>query len=278
MGRHPVFLVIDNISDDEASRDEARAYLKAGFHPDSLIMITSRSQDIVKALFNDSESKYCKAMPNLTEEEAGIIFLQRAAPQRTLATLSDAEREILKLCLDQCRYPNPHEGQKKRNIEDYRQYHPLALRALAVYFFEIDNNNLLSWKKNLYDDDKLKLSRESSEIFRILGLQFSTFDKKKKLIFLDVALHYSTFWRSQEHDNKQQIIRSGSFEWYHAFLDVEYYVIWLAEIHEERTRAMECQVSVITAPVKEVKLSFIMLEHTYVYVGSAVGVESAQRE
>lgn len=215
MKREPVFLVIDNITDDSASRMEALAYLEAGFHPHSKIMITSRSEDVVQALFTDPMSTFCKAMPNLTEEEAGFIFLKRAAPQRAIDTLTDEEKRVLKLCLGQCRFSS--DGRPIRG----KQYHPLALRALAVYYHEIDNINVLSWEKYFEDLDKLKHSRESSDVFGILGLQFSTFDMKKKLLFLDLALYYGTSWKSFENC-----------------------VSWLAEIHEERRRAMECQVSV----------------------------------
>jgi hypothetical protein len=102
-----------------------------------------------------------------------------------------------------------------------QQYHPLALRALAVYYHEIDNMNILSWEKHLEDLDKLKHSRESSDVFGILGLQFSTFDTRKKLLFLDLALYYGTSWKSLKNC-----------------------VRWLADIHEETRRAIECQVSV----------------------------------
>ncbi|KAG0616769.1 hypothetical protein M758_5G140600 [Ceratodon purpureus] len=212
MRREPVFLVIDNITDDSTSRTEALAYLEAGFHPHSRIMITSRGEDVVQALFTDPKSTFCKAMPNLTEEEAGFIFLQRAAPQRALGTLTDEERRVLSLCLGQCCFA--FDGRPIRE----EQYHPLALRALAVYYHEIDNMNVLSWENHLEDLDKLKHSRESSDVFGILGLQFSTFDMRKKLLFLDMALYYGTSCNSYEDC-----------------------VSWLADIYEERRRAMECQ-------------------------------------
>ncbi|KAG0575840.1 hypothetical protein KC19_5G034700 [Ceratodon purpureus] len=212
MRREPVFLVIDNVTDDSTSRTEALAYLEAGFHPHSRIMITSRSEDVVQALFTDPKSTFCKAMPDLTEEEAGFIFLQGAAPQRALDALTDEERRVLSLCLGQCCFASdgrPIKGE---------QYHPLALRALAVYYHEIDNVNVLSWENHLEDLDKLKHSRESSDVFGILGLQFSTFDMRKKLVFLDLALYCGTSRKSYENR-----------------------VSWLADIHEERRRAMECQ-------------------------------------
>lgn len=215
MKREPVFLVIDNITDDSASRMEASAYLDAGFHPHSKIMITSRSEDIVQALFRDPNSTFCKAMPDLTEEEAGFIFLQRAAPRKALDACTDEEKRVLKLCLRQCCFSS-HEGPIRE-----QQYHPLALRALAVYYHEIDNMNILSWEKHLEDLDKLKHSRESSDVFGILGLQFSTFDTRKKLLFLDLALYYGTSWKSLKNC-----------------------VRWLADIHEDTRRAIECQVSV----------------------------------
>jgi len=181
MNQQPVFLVIDNITNDRQSYMEASTYLTARFHLGSMIMITSRNLDIVEEIFPEhSNTTYCKAMASLMEEEARLIFLRRAAPQRKLETLTIEEQEILRVCLAQCQF---------FVTNGIKQYHPLALQALADYYHKHDNSNVLAWKEHLGDLDKLRLSNASSDVFGVLGLQFRTLLEKEKLMFLDLCLY-----------------------------------------------------------------------------------------
>ena len=215
MNRQRVFLVIDNITSDHESRIEALVYLNAGFYSGSMIMITSRSFDVVEELFpSHPNALYCQAMASLCEEEAKMMFLQRATPYRKLETLSSEEQEILKICLAQCHFL--FENRK-------RQYHPLALRALADYYHKYDNSNVWAWKEHLGDLDKLRLSNASSNIFGILGLQLKTLASKEKLLFLDLCLYgyEGLSLNSSRRDFK-----------------------WLLDIHEETPTTMKFQVRV----------------------------------
>jgi len=214
MRRHPVFLVIDNITEDPKFRTEASAYLEAGFQRGSMIMITSRSCDIVKELFPDGRDlTYCKAMASLSEEEAGFVFLRRAAPQRKLESLTIEEQEILKVCVGQgCFF----------SVDGKWEYHPLALQALADYYHSHDSQNLLTWMEHLGGLGNLRGSDATWEIFDVLGLQFRTLGFRRKLLFLDVCLFM--------------------FEIYFCSRTLKEVISWLADVHEETPTVVEIEV------------------------------------
>lgn len=216
----PVFLVIDNV--DVESFNEAQEYLNSLFHPKSKIMVTARSQQIVMDLLSDSHSKeptyfseFCKPVPDLTEEEAGTIFLRNAAPKKTLSKLTDEERRILRLCVQQCRFlPDVSIVN-----ESSRQYHPLALLALGNYFFELSRIQSQPWD-TYFTRDKLFWELEPN-INAILGKQFSTFDESEQLLFFDIAL-YGKEWITASIETSVE--RHSNFEdW----------VTWLTGLHGE---------------------------------------------
>lgn len=220
MRRHPVFLAVDNVGDSDECRTEARAFLRANFHPSSKVMVVSRSKDVVEALLEDSE--FCKPLPDLMLEEAAAIFLSKAAPKKKFSSLEIEERRIVDVCLKECRF-SP-DGDPNADVKRYGQYHPLALRALGVYFFDISSTNLSFWTRRLDEFDKLKRSRDCPQIFHILGAQFSTFDETKKLMFLDVALYARGYF--------------GSFK----FKPFEQWAKWLAALHNDNLTVVEDKV------------------------------------
>jgi len=218
--------VIDNVSDDQASRKEALAYLEAGFHEESQIMVTARSQDVVKGLLLDP--KYCKPMPNLMKDEAAVIFLRKAAPGRKVSSLSPEEQSVLNSCLAQCYFDNLDGARSSRKRKrPRRHYHPLALGALGAYYNTINDTELLAWKPRPVDYNKWKNTSAQGlpEIFRILGLQFSTFEEPTKLMFLDMALSFQNLTHFR-------------------FATPQRRITWLAEIHEMSEAEVELKVSV----------------------------------
>ncbi|KAG0576751.1 hypothetical protein KC19_5G105100 [Ceratodon purpureus] len=177
-----VFLAIDNVSGDQRSLDEARAYLETGFCPKSKILVTSRGQNIVEGLL--SHSKFCQPVPSLTQKEAETVFLKMAAPGRILSALTDEERRSLALCVEQCRFP------RGRGLQYHflgsRQYHPMAIRALANCFQNqaINKKSLSVWEKYLEAVDQ----GYSLDLFGILEMQFKSLEQIEQLFFLDIAL------------------------------------------------------------------------------------------
>lgn len=72
MKEEPVFLVIDNVTNDDHLLREARDYLMVEFHPKSRILITSMSKLILKDLLR--EMNFYMPMQNLMNEEARTLF------------------------------------------------------------------------------------------------------------------------------------------------------------------------------------------------------------
>ncbi|KAG0623404.1 hypothetical protein M758_3G172500 [Ceratodon purpureus] len=214
--REPVFLAIDNVTSNESSLREAREYLEVGFHPKSRILITSRSKATVQDLLFGGE--FCMAMPRLRVKEAGEIFLRSAAPMKSMSGLTDEERRIVGLCIQQCLFesegdevscePDVEEKQllSERDLWESSSgsYHPLALSALGDFFRRYSSKtHLVRWK------DHLETSRDpfkdvwssANGIGRIIGLQFSSLHPREQLLFLDVALYMRGFIHLLEDKN-----------------------------------------------------------------------------
>jgi hypothetical protein len=172
-----VFLAVDNVGDSQSSREEAQAYLDAGLACGSKVLVTSRSQTLLKIILK--EAKYCKPIPRLEEMEASEVFLSVAAPELSLSSLHPDEQKIIKACLEECQFAD--DGYPSR------QYHPLVLKAFGAYFHDIEDHNVKNWEVALKEENKLQTSRESKSVFDILGLNYETLDDMQKLIFLDVA-------------------------------------------------------------------------------------------
>jgi hypothetical protein len=171
-----VFLAVDNVEDVESSRQQAQDFLKCTFSAGSKVLVTGRSSIVVRNVFGRDGETFCKPVPNVEAVEALSIFLDKAAPGRSISLLSAEEKSVVWKCAEQACFSG--------------KYHPLALRALASYYNEVDAQNPLSWQSHLNDIHKLRPCRESESgtIFQILGLGFGKLPKATKLLFLDVAL------------------------------------------------------------------------------------------
>ena len=220
-----VFLVIDNVL-DEYSVDEARRYLEVDFHYESRILITSRSQEIVEELLH--ESNFCKPMPNLIEEEAIKIFLNKCSLGNKLYNLTDEVRQKVGSCIKQCMFS--HDGSYSSTSIDGTLYHPMVLAALGSYFLEIERTNRhLNWANCLKVVDNFKVSRHFSDIFQNLKLRFDTFDEITKLLFLDIALYGEVYMTASTVNGVP---------------DYNEWVTWLAGVHGEPREVIREQVLV----------------------------------
>ena len=195
--KEPVFLAVDNVQDDEASRQEARDYLKCVCCEGSIVLITSRSQAILEAVLSDP--KCCKPVPTLTEEESMELLLQKAIPESKLATFNKEDVRVLRMiCTLYCFFSvnkGASSGIGELAFKDDRpviviisgdgHYHPLAIRAVASFLHDcfLANNGMLSWAGNIM------LPHSPEKIFCTLGLGFDSLSLKAKQLFIDVALY-----------------------------------------------------------------------------------------
>ena len=221
--REKVFLVIDNVLDGH-SVNEARHYLELDFHYESRILITSRSQEIVEELLQ--KSSFCKPMPDLIEEEAKKIFLNKCSPGNKLYNLTDEVWQEVGSCIKQCIFS--HDGSYSSTSVDGTLYHPKVLAALGSYFLEIERTNRhLNWANCLKLVDNFKVSQHFGEIFQNLKLRFDTFDDITKLVFMDIAVY-----------GKEYMTLST----FNGVPDYNDWVTWLAGVHGEPREVIREQV------------------------------------
>ncbi|KAG0561333.1 hypothetical protein KC19_9G056200 [Ceratodon purpureus] len=255
--REPVFLALDNITGYEGSLKEAREYLEVGFHPKSRILITSRSEANVQELLSSGE--FCMAMPRLRVKEAGEIFLRSAAPMKSISGLTDEERRIVGLCIQQCLFksegdevwcePDVEENQLLSESDlwksRWRSYHPVALSAFGDFLRRYSGNtHMLRRKDHLETSGNLFKDVWScpNGIGRMIGLQFSSLHPSEQLLFLDIELYLNGYprliqgdfsqwvqWVSELHDvdvpvlirHLQDLTRSGMIHYNDAHHDVD---------------------------------------------------------
>jgi len=91
-----VFLALDNVWQE--SLEQAKDYLKVGFHHGSIMMVTACSIDILDCLnINKSD---CLEMPDLDEEDAKRLFFHSAAPR--IQFISEGDEPKIQYCIKQC--------------------------------------------------------------------------------------------------------------------------------------------------------------------------------
>ncbi|KAG0586282.1 hypothetical protein KC19_2G078700 [Ceratodon purpureus] len=214
--QRPVFLAIDNVGDCEASRSEARKYLNVGLPSGSKVLVTARSQEILRSVLRGTE--YCKPIPRLEWLEAATLFLSYAAPWvLSVSLLKAEEREIVERCVSECRFEDI-------GYDPSSQYHPLVLRALGTYYHDVDGGSVMRWEEALENRNKLQRSREARNVNAILGLNYHSLSEQVKLVFLDCALYSSHgygYWKSDL--TSWWSLRESD--------EMNMWVSWISEVH-----------------------------------------------
>lgn len=245
--REPVFLVIDNVTDNDAddnSWKEANEYLMAGFHPESRVVITSRSRSSIRGLVPGIQ--FCMPMPRLNVTEAGELFMRSAVPEKSIFGHSAEEQRIVALCIRECLFFEAgvcDSGEDEEGVllleEDVHKaremrYHPVALSALGDFFRRYFSNTeiMLCWPNHLKEnkDPLWDLWKSSNGIGGIIGLQFHSLHPSERLLFLDVAaLIDDDFTGIYLHNNF-----NDGIPW-----------DWLCKVHDKTRSDMERQVSTL---------------------------------
>jgi hypothetical protein len=193
MHRQRVFLVLDNLWD--AQIEEARKYLRAGYHDGSMVLVTSRSKEVLcKRL--QIEEHHCMQMPNLEDDGAIDVFLQYAGISRS--SIKNNEWSIITECVKKCQFLDPKKHEFGTNGSC--SYLPLALKALGS---QLGSNgcNILEWEETLKKvgkPNKFNILREKEEnhpVFRVLRIGYDALCEKDQHIFLDLALVWICKWR-----------------------------------------------------------------------------------
>lgn len=171
--RYKAFVALDNVNDTQEMLDSARILLRAGFHPESKVLVTARSCNVLERVFGGLVEPSLVAVPKLTQEEAICLFLQHATYQKlNFESFSPECQDVILRCVERC-----------------FQGHPLALKTLGARLCNISDIDPLQWSEVLEDlDFKMSLDRVHP-IFSILRASYDALPERHKLIFIDIALY-----------------------------------------------------------------------------------------
>ncbi|KAG0559495.1 hypothetical protein KC19_10G109500 [Ceratodon purpureus] len=207
--KEAVFLALDNLLDSNAAFKQVKRYLSAKLPSGSIVMVTTRSKDLLLNMRQYFNQNNCMEMPELNIEEATSLFVKSSEFEKEGD--DDArliERCVMRCCFrkdDPCRSENDNNNcnhnypayyENEREYDHYydqirrhnHHYHPLALDVLGRQLGRIDRSK---WRVQLrlIDEDIFNLTRESTHpIFSILKKSFYTLSPEDQLLFIDVAL------------------------------------------------------------------------------------------
>jgi hypothetical protein len=202
-----VFLALDNVW--QQSVEEAKVYLRAGFHHGSIVMVTARSIDILSRLNIDKGD--CLEMPELTEEDAKCLFLHHAAPG--LQFISEDDKQKIQHCVRQCKF--------RKGVNMGEHFHPLALKVLGAQLGSLGGDPSI-WVENLSKDDKFNQFREKEHpIFSILRRGYDSLLEEDQLLFMDGILFHppqGQFWIGRDYfatggGSVRDALRLDIYEW-----------------------------------------------------------------
>lgn len=220
MRKQSVLLVLDNVQSDQVP--EVKKYLDIQYDDKSVILITSRSKDILFQLHIDESN--CMEMPPLDDNSALAVF------SYYLGNMFIQKENILKEYVAKCCFSKGGSLDSKCNTKLEKQYVPLALKVLGSQLQRVisqGQESELSVAKHLekLKVERLNLLREKNHpIFTILRLGFDTLCLEDQDIFLDLALLWTPEWRSW-----------GS--------EFKYMWDWMCMIHRKTEKEMKDSVS-----------------------------------
>ena len=179
MHKHKVFLAIDNVWDTLVSRDAARTFLQAGFHCDSMVVVTARTKDILVRL--DIDDNHCIEMPELDKEEATKLFLHHALPNCS-PSLECPQLAVVEQCVERCRFDKGGAV----GTSSF-QYLPLAIKVLAGQLGG-SSKEPLDWREGMSKLNFNPSQERVHPIFSLLRTSYDSLSVTQQLLFMDVAL------------------------------------------------------------------------------------------
>jgi hypothetical protein len=185
MHRQKVFLVLDNVGDHQVEVEEAIMYLKLLYHEGSIVLLTSRSLDILHNRLHISRL-HCMEMPNLGHKGAIDVFLHYSGISKD--SIKGDELNIVIGCVEECRFGTG--GDATSSCKAKSTYHPLALKVLGSQFRSI-GLEVCRWKESLgkLKVDKFNMLKDKKHpIFSVLRLGYDALRQQEQYIFLDLSL------------------------------------------------------------------------------------------
>ena len=180
-----MFLILDNVREIE----EALMYLKGGYHIDSIVLVISRSLNILQQLHIHECD--CLEMPQLDEKGAIELFLDSMGRFCEVSPRdNDVSKKIIKIYVQKCCFLKPKRPRPSSELEYH--YHPLALKSLGSQLgaYTLDAS---IWEESFQNLVVANIStqRWHHHVFSILREGYDELSKQDQLIFLDLALIFS---------------------------------------------------------------------------------------
>ena len=187
--KHRLFLVVDNVWDQQDLIKEARSFLSLPFKEGSVVLVTARSMEILNLLKNIIPRENCFSTPFLDTDAATNLFLN-AVGDKTFSKLDLNKQTLTKTFVRSCCFslPDSYYGQ---------EYHPLALRVLGRYVGQYPG----PWENIKVDFISMGENEEIDPLFSMLEIAWEPLATKCRSLFLDVV-HFSEtrqiFQRSED--------------------------------------------------------------------------------
>ena len=185
--KRPVFLCIDNMSDNQESKRQAIAHLGAGlyFARGSVILVTARSMGDLMCLNAYLHERDCIRMPELEEKAARTLFLNHAFSNKHAREKLD-NPGLISRCIQRCYYLKG---------DGTFHYHPLALQVLGELLGSVGYDSDL-WEMHLHRIDMFddEISGNNHPIFSILRTSYDALSPEFQMLFVDIALFAPSGW------------------------------------------------------------------------------------
>ena len=176
--KHRLFLVVDNVWDQQHSREEARSYLSLPFKKGSVVLVTARSIETLNLFENIIPWESCFSTPFLDKDAATNLFLN-AVGDKTLLELELKKQKLTKTFVESCCFalPDSYYGQ---------EYHPLALEVLGRYVGLYPGR----WEDIKVDFKSVGENENINPLFSVLEIGWKELSMECRSLFLDVV-HFS---------------------------------------------------------------------------------------
>jgi hypothetical protein len=213
--KHRLFLVVDNVWDQQNSREEARSFLSLPFKKGSVVLVTARSIEILN-LFKNMEIpwKECFSTPFLDTHTATNLFLNSPG-YKSLSELEPKEKALTTTFVDSCQF-------SLRDSLGGGEYHPLALRVLGGYVGQY----MGPWENIKIDFKSFGENEKKDPLFSVLEIGWEGLSTECRSLFLDIVQFMDKNPAKDEvEDNMERFHDDGVVEvflkWYCAIFDVE---------------------------------------------------------
>ena len=201
--KHRLFLVVDNVWDQQHSRQEAKSFLSLPFKKGSVVLVTARSIDILNLFKNIIPWKDCFSTPFLDTHAATNLFLNSAG-YKSLSELQPKEQALTTTFVHSCWFSLPASL-------GGRQYHPLALRVLGGYVGQY----MGPWENIKIDFKNMGENEKIDPLFSVLEIGWEALSTNCRSLFLD----YVQFTRDHRIYGVNVLVPFS--KWYCAIFDVD---------------------------------------------------------